>query len=145
MPIERRYDDLKVGDKATLSKTITDADVVLFAGLSGDFNPVHLDEEFAKEGLFEKRIAHGMLGAGLISAVIGTDLPGVNSIYLSQELKFVAPVFIGDTLTAEVEIVKKRDDKKLITLKTTVRNQRRENVIEGEAFIKKFEPKSSSR
>ena len=103
MPIERRYDDMKVGDKATLSKTITDADVMLFAGLSGDFNPVHVDEEFAKESLFERRIAHGILGAGLISAVIGTDLPGVNSIYLGQELKFTAPVFIGDTITASGE------------------------------------------
>lgn len=141
MPRERRYADLKIGDKAHLSKTITDADVVLFAGLTGDFNPVHLDEEFAKDSLFERRVAHGVLGVGMISAVIGTDLPGINSIYLGQDLKFVSPVFIGDTLTAEVEIIKKRDDKKIITLKTIVRNQRDENVIEGEAVIKKYEPK----
>lgn len=143
MPRERRYADLNVGDKANLSKTITETDVVLFAGLTGDFNPVHLDEEFAKNSLFERRVAHGVLGVGLISAVIGTDLPGINSIYLGQDLKFVSPVFIGDTLTAEVEIIDKRDDKKIITLRTTVRNQRDENVIEGEAVIKKFEPKGS--
>ncbi len=141
MPIERRYRDLKVGDKATLSKTITEADVTLYAGLTGDFNPVHVDEEFAKQSIFERRIAHGFLGAGLVSAVIGTDLPGINSIYLGQELKFVAPVFIGDTLTAEVEIAHMREKKKIITLTTTVRNQKGENVIEGEATIKKFEPK----
>jgi 3-hydroxybutyryl-CoA dehydratase len=139
MPVLRRYADMKVGDKATLSKTITDADVVLYAGLSGDFNPVHVDEEFAKKSLFGKRIAHGMLSAGLISAVIGTDLPGINSIYLGQELKFLAPVFIGDTVTAEVEVTSKRDDKMIVKLRTTVRNQKGENVIEGEAVIKKVE------
>lgn len=141
MPRERRYADLKVGDKASTSKTITDADVVTFAELTGDTNPVHLDEEFAKESIFGQRVAHGVLGVGLISAVIGTDLPGINSIYLGQDLKFVAPVFIGDTLTAEVEIIKLRDDKKIITLKTIVRNQKGENTIEGEAVIKKVELK----
>lgn len=139
MAILRRYADLKVGDKATISKTITDADVALYAGLVGDWNPVHVDEEFAKESIFGKRVAHGMLSAGLISAVIGTDLPGINSIYLGQELKFVGPVFIGDTVTAEAEIIKLRDDKKIVTMKTTVRNQKGEAVIEGEAVIKKVE------
>jgi acyl dehydratase len=84
--------------------------------------------------------ADGMLGAGLISAVIGTDLPGINCIYLGQELKFLAPVFIGDTLTARVEITKLRDDKKIVTLATTVSNQRGERVIEGQAVVKKHEP-----
>jgi 3-hydroxybutyryl-CoA dehydratase len=139
MAVERKYADLKLGDRASVSKTITETDVVLYAGLTSDFNPVHIDEEFAKNSLFERRVAHGMLCAGLISAVIGTELPGINSIYLGQQLKFVGPVFIGDTLTAEVEITHKRDDKKIVTLKTTVRNQRGENVIEGEAVIKKFE------
>lgn len=139
MAVERKYAELKVGDKASVSKTITEADVVLYAGVTGDFNPVHINEEFAKSSLFERRVAHGMLCAGLISAAIGTELPGINSIYLGQQLKFVGPVFIGDTVTAEVEITHKRDDKKIVTLKTTVRNQRGENVIEGEAVIKKFE------
>lgn len=140
MPIERRYSDLRVGDRASLSKTITDADVTLFAGITGDFNPIHIDEEFAKKSLFEKRIVHGILGAGLISAVIGTDLPGINCIYLGQELKFVAPAYLGDTLTAVVEITELRDDKKIVRLKTIVKNQRDENIIEGEAVIKKHEP-----
>lgn len=140
MPIERRYADLRLGDTASLSKTITEADVMLFAGITGDFNPIHVDEEFAKKSLFEKRIVHGVLGAGLISAVIGTDLPGINCIYLGQELKFVAPAYIGDTLTAVVEITDLRDDKKIIRLKTMVKNQRDEVVIEGEAVIKKHEP-----
>jgi len=139
MAILRSYADLKVGDKASISKTITDGDVSLYAGLVGDLNPVHIDEEFAKKSIFGKRVAHGMLGAGMISAVIGTDLPGINSIYLGQELKFLAPVFIGDTITAEVEITKLRDDKKIVTMKTTVRNQKGEDVIAGEAVIKKVE------
>ena len=139
MAVERKYADLKLGDKASVSKTITETDVVLYAGITGDLNPVHINEEFARNSLFERRVAHGMLCAGLISAVIGTELPGVNSIYLGQQLKFVGPVFLGDTLTAEVEITSKRDDKKIVTLKTTVQNQRGENVIEGEAVIKKFE------
>ena len=139
MAIERQYKDLKIGDKATISKTITETDVVLYAGISGDLNPVHIDDEFAKKSIFGKRVAHGMFCASLISAVIGTNLPGINSIYLGQELKFVAPVFIGDTLTAEAEIIHLRDDKKIVRLKTTVRNQRGENVIEGEAIIKKHE------
>ena len=140
MPTERPYSSLSIGDKASLSKTITEADVVLFAGVTGDFNPIHVNEEFAKKGLFGKRIAHGMLGAGLISAVIGTELPGVNCIYLGQDLKFVAPVYLGDTITAEVEITNLRDDKKIITLATTVRNQNGETVIEGQAVVKKHEP-----
>jgi 3-hydroxybutyryl-CoA dehydratase len=139
MAVERRYADLKIGDRASIAKTITETDVILFAGLTGDFNPVHINDEFAKNSKFERRVAHGILCAGLISAVIGTDLPGVNSIYLGQQLKFVGPVYIGDTLTAEVEITSKRDDKKVVTLRTTVRNHRGENVIEGEAVIKKFE------
>ena len=137
--IERRFADIAVGDKATVSKTITDADVSLYAGLSGDWNPVHLDAEFAKQSLFKQRVAHGMLSAGLISAAIGTDLPGINTIYLGQELKFVAPVFIGDTVTAEVEVLEKRDDKKILKMSTIVRKQDGTNVIEGEAVVKKIE------
>lgn len=139
MAIYRRYEDIALGDKATVSKTITDGDIVAFAEVTGDRNPVHLDEEVAAKSVFGKRVAHGMLSAGLISAVIGTDLPGINSIYLGQQLKFVGPVYIGDTVTAEVEVTNKRDDKKIITLRTTVRNQKGESVIEGEAVIKKLE------
>lgn len=135
--ISKAYDEIKIGDKATLSKVVTDKDIQLFAEVSLDRNPIHLDEEFAKGSMFKQRIAHGMLSAGLISAVIGTQLPGVNTIYMSQSLKFVAPVFIGDEVTVEVEVVDKRDDRNIITLKTTVVNQNGKEVVTGEALVLK--------
>ena len=134
---ELAYADIKIGDTASFSKTITEGDVVNYAGLTGDFNPVHIDAEYASESMFKERIAHGMLVSGLISAVLGTQLPGANSLYLGQDLKFKAPVRIGDTATAEVTVTEKRDDKRIITLKTTVTNQKGEVVIDGSAVIKK--------
>jgi len=134
---ELAYDDIKVGDSATLSKTITESDIVTYAGITGDFNPVHMNAEYAKESLFKERIAHGMLVSGFISAVLGTQLPGPNAIYLGQELSFKAPVKIGDTVTAEVTVTEKRDEKRIIKLKTTVANQRGEIVVDGSAVIKK--------
>lgn len=131
------FQDIKLGDTAELSKTISEADVYAYAGLSMDFNPLHVDEEFSRTTRFGRRIAHGMLSAGLISAVIGTALPGKNSIYLGQTLKFTAPVFIGDTLTARAEVIEKREDKGILKLKTTVFNQKKETVIEGEATVMK--------
>jgi len=136
---ERRYADIRVGDRASLSKTVTDDVVRAFADVTEDFNPLHLDPEFAAKSLFRERIAHGMLGAGLISAVLGTRLPGPNTIYLGQEMKFLAPVKIGDTITAEVEVVEKIDKPKILKLKTTVRNQAGTVVIEGLATVKKWE------
>lgn len=102
-----RYEDIHVGDKASLSKTISEHDVYAFAGVTGDFNPVHVNAEFAKNSLFKQRIAHGMISAGLISAVLGTELPGIDTIYMNQELSFLAPVLYGDTLTATVECIEK--------------------------------------
>jgi 3-hydroxybutyryl-CoA dehydratase len=134
---ELSYDEIKVGDSASFAKTITEADVVLYAGLIGDFNPIHIDAEYAKQSMFKERVAHGMLVSGLISAVIGTKLPGPNSIYLGQDLKFTAPVKIGDTVTAVATVTEKRDDKRIIKLKTTVSNQRGEVVIDGSAVVKK--------
>ena len=134
---ELAYADIKIGDTASFAKTITEGDVVNYAGISGDFNPVHIDAEYARESLFKERVAHGMLVSGLISAVLGTQLPGANAIYLGQDLKFKAPVKIGDTATATVTVIEKRDDKRLITLKTTVTNQNGEVVIDGQAVIKK--------
>jgi 3-hydroxybutyryl-CoA dehydratase len=133
----RPYDDIAIGEKAAFSKTITEADVMTFAALSGDVNPVHVDPDFARNTAFGRQIAHGMLAASLISTVIGTQLPGINSIYLGQELKFTAPVFFGDTLTAEVEVVEKRDDKPVMKLRTTVTKQDGTVVVEGVAVIKK--------
>ena len=127
--------NLKVGDSAEMRKTITDEDVRAFAGLTGDRNPVHLDEEYAAQTRFGRRIAHGMLGASLISAVLANELPGRGTVYLSQTLKFTAPVFLGDTVTARVVVKHVREDKPVVTLETFCTNQRGERVVEGEAVV----------
>jgi 3-hydroxybutyryl-CoA dehydratase len=137
---ELAYEDIKVGDDASITRTITEAHIVIFAGLTGDMNPLHVDAEYAAKSMFGERIAHGMLVAGLISAVLGTDLPGPNSIYLGQDLKFTAPVKIGDTLTVTATVTEKRDDKRIIKLRTTATNQRGEMVVDGSAVIKKAGP-----
>lgn len=131
------YKDIQIGDRAFFYKTITDPDILKFAKLTGDFNPVHIDHEFAKETPFKERIAHGLLTGSLISTVLGMKLPGPNSIYLSQNFKFTAPVRIGDTVKATVEVVEKRDEKKIIKLKTQVLNHRQELVVDGEAVVMK--------
>lgn len=135
---ELAFADMNVGDSASLSKTVTESDILTFAGLTMDFNPVHVNAEYAKESIFKERIAHGMLSAGFISAVLGTTLPGPNSIYLGQELKFTAPVKIGDTVTATATIMEKKEDKRILKLKTVVTNQRGEVVVDGSAVIKKI-------
>ncbi len=134
---EVKFADIAIGDTASFSKTITEHDVYAFAGLSGNFNPVHVDEEFARNTRFKGRIAHGLLAAGLISAVIGTALPGANAIYLAQELVFKSPVMFGDTLTATVEVIEKIEAKKRIIFKTLVTNQSGVVVIEGKDTIYK--------
>lgn len=123
----------KLGDTASLSRTISDADIRAFAEATGDRNPLHLDEEFAKQTRFGRRIAHGMLSASLISAVIANELPG--SIYLGQTLQFVAPVFPGDTVTARVTVSAIREDKPILKLETVCANQRNEVVLTGEATV----------
>jgi len=125
----------KPGDTASLSKTIGDEDIRAFADASGDHNPLHLDEEFAKQTRFGRRIAHGMLSASLISAVIANELPGEGSIYLGQTLQFVAPVFLDDTVTARVTVSSIREDKPILKLETVCTNQRNEVVIRGEATV----------
>lgn len=135
---ELSYEELNIGDKADFSKTITETDIMGFAGITGDFNPVHINEEYAKQTIFEGRIAHGMLTASFISTVLGTQLPGPNSIYLGQELKFLAPVKIGDTITATVTIIEKREEKRIVKLETKVTNQKNELVVDGYAVIKKL-------
>ncbi len=126
-----------IGMKASISKTITEADIILFSGISMDINSVHLNEEYAKNTIFNKRIAHGILVAGLISAVLGTKLPGEGSIYLGQTLEFLKPVYIGDTISAEVEIIGIVENKSIYILKTICKNQKDEIVIKGEAKILK--------
>jgi 3-hydroxybutyryl-CoA dehydratase len=128
------FEDLHVGQTATLSKTITDADIRMYAEVSLDNNPVHLDEEAGRQSRFGGRIAHGMLSAGLISALLGTRLPGAGTIYLSQSLSFRAPVRIGDTVTATVEITDLNLPKKRATLRTVCK-VKEEVVINGEAVV----------
>jgi acyl dehydratase len=125
----------KVGDSAEITKTIEQADVDAFAAVTGDHNPVHVDEQFAKTTRFGKRIAHGMLTASLISAVLANKLPGEGSVYLGQTLQFVAPVFPGDEITARVTVKEIREDKPIVKLETVCVNQRDEVVIRGEATI----------
>lgn len=132
------YDDMYVGEKESVTKTITDYDINMFAVITGDENPVHLDENFAKKSIFKKRIAHGMLTSSLISSVLGTKLPGANTIYLSQSLKFLAPCYIGDTLTATVEIIEKKESKKILILDTVVTNQFNVEIVKGQAIVKKI-------
>jgi acyl dehydratase len=124
-----------IGDTASLTKKISDSDVLTFAEISGDRNPVHLDENYAASTPFGKRIAHGTLVGALISAVLGQILPGPGSIYLNQTYSFKAPVYIGDEITAKVEVVKYRQDKRITTLKTVVFNHDGTLVIEGEAVV----------
>ena len=125
----------KIGDSASTTRKITDAEVRAFAEISGDCNPVHLDDEFAKQTIFGRRIAHGMLTASLISAVLANQLPGQGSIYLRQEIQFVAPVFIDDEITATVIVTGIREDKPIMKLSTVCVNQRGEKVLKGEATI----------
>lgn len=126
---------LQVGQHAEFSKTVTESDVVLFAGITGDFNPAHVNEVEAAKSRFGGRIAHGMLSAGFISACIAMKLPGPGTIYLTQSLKFTRPVRIGDTVTARVEVTEWNAGKRRAKLATTCRNQHGEVVIDGEALV----------
>lgn len=124
-----------VGDSAEVTKIIDEADIQAFAEVTGDRNPIHLDDAFAKTTRFGRRIAHGMLSASLISAVLANKLPGEGSVYLGQTLQFVAPVFPGDEVTARVTVKEIREDKPIVKLETICINQRDEVVIRGEATV----------
>ena len=127
--------EMKIGDSASFTKTVTDTDVYMFAGITGDFNPAHVNQVEAEKGMFGKRIAHGMLSAGFISAVLGTMLPGPGTIYMGQELKFTAPVAIGDTITATVTVAEMIIEKNRVILDTVCTNQNGEIVIKGKATV----------
>ncbi len=131
-----KFEDLQIGQKASIQKTFTAADVTAFAGISLDVNPIHMSDGFASGTMFGKRIVHGILTSGLISAVLANKLPGPGTIYLGQELRFTAPVFLGDDITAEVEIAELRADKKIVKLNTTCYNQNGKAVITGMATVK---------
>ncbi|HBB77821.1 3-hydroxybutyryl-CoA dehydratase [Stutzerimonas xanthomarina] len=128
------YSALEVGQKASFEKTIGERDIQLFAAMSGDRNPVHLDAEFARGTLFKERIAHGMLSGALISAAVACTLPGPGTIYLGQTMRFARPVKIGDTITVHVEILEKLP-KNRVRIGTNVSNQNGELVVEGEAEV----------
>jgi len=127
-------DQIEIGQSASFGKTITETDVYMFAGITGDMNPAHINEQYAKDTMFKGRIAHGMLGASLISTVLGMQLPGPGAIYLKQDLKFLAPVKLGDTITATCTAKEKLEKNRLV-LDCTVVNQDGVQVISGEAVV----------
>ncbi|OQX25421.1 MAG: enoyl-CoA hydratase [Desulfobacteraceae bacterium IS3] len=126
---------LKVGDSAEFAKTVSESDVYLYAGITGDFNPAHVNEAYAQKTFFKTRIAHGMLTAGFISAILANQLPGPGTIYIRQELNFLAPVRMGDTVTARVEIIEINAEKNRVKVKTTCSNQEGTQILDGEALI----------
>ena len=127
--------EMKIGDSASFTKTISETDVYLYAGISGDFNPAHVNQTEAEKGMFGKRIAHGMLSAGLISAVLGTLLPGPGTIYMGQELRFTKPVAIGDTITATATVAELIPEKNRAILDTVCTKQNGDVVIKGKATV----------
>ncbi len=132
--------ELTVGQKATRSKAITMDDVKVFADLTGDFNPLHFDESFAAKTKFKRPIIQGGLTTGLLNALVATDMPGPGTVFLSQNLKFTAPVYIGDTITAEAEVLELHESKPVSKLKIGVRREFGESVLEGEAWCYTFSP-----
>ncbi|NCO60434.1 MAG: enoyl-CoA hydratase [Deltaproteobacteria bacterium CG_4_8_14_3_um_filter_51_11] len=133
--VGKTIEDLKIGDRAEFSKTVSETDIYLYAGVTGDFNPAHINEEYAKKTFFKTRIAHGMLCAGFISAVMANKLPGPGCIYLKQELSFLAPVRIGDTITANAEVLELDPGKNRARLRTWCVNQDGVTVLNGEALV----------
>lgn len=128
-------DQIKIGLKGSVVKTISETDVYNYSGITGDFSWLHVDEERSKRGRFGRRIAQGMLSIGLVSAAIGTQMPGTGTIYVSQTIKFLRPVYIGDTITAEVEVIEIMKDRGMVRLKTTCTNQYGEEVLTGEGVV----------
>ncbi len=133
--IGKTIDEMHIGDSAEFTKTVTETDVYLYAGVTGDLNPAHINETFAKSTIFNGRIVHGMLSAGLISAVFGVSLPGAGTIYVSQNLEFKRPVRISDTITARVEVIEKFTERNRVKFRTTCVNQDGKIVVDGEAVV----------
>lgn len=133
--IGKSIDELTVGDAEEFTKTVSESDIYLYAGVTGDLNPAHINEVYASNTFFKTRIAHGMLLGGFISTVIGNKLPGCGTIYVKQELSFLAPVRIGDTITAKAEVVDVIREKNRVKLRTTCVNQDGTMVVDGEALV----------
>lgn len=136
MLLGKTINEINIGDTAEYSRTVTESDVVIFGGVSGDLNPAHFNEAYAKETFFKGRIAHGMLTAGYISTVLGMQLPGAGTIYMGQELKFTAPVRFGDTVTAVVRAMEKNEEKNIVIFETICTNQNGDIVLKGKATVK---------
>ncbi len=136
---EKPYEEFRVGDAATFSKTIGEADILLFAAVSGDNYPLHVDAEYAKTTRFGRRAAHGMLTASLLSTVVGLLLQKPGGIYLEQSIRFTRPVFVGDTLTAKAEVIELLPERRRMRIRASVVNQRGETVLEGDGLIQKDE------
>jgi 3-hydroxybutyryl-CoA dehydratase len=133
--IGKTIDTINLGDAAEFTKTVTETDVYLYAGITGDMNPAHINESYASGTFFKSRIAHGMLSAGFISAILGMQLPGPGTIYIRQEVNFIAPVRMGDTITARVEVIEIIREKNRLRLRTTCRNQAGTVILDGEALV----------
>lgn len=131
----KTYDEIKIGDSATLTRTLTKQDIQLFATVTGDMNPAHLDESYAKTDIFHQIVGHGMWTASMFSVLLGMQIPGPGTLYLGQMLKFLKPVHLGDTITASVKAIKKDDKHKHITFETLCANENGEHVLEGEALV----------
>ncbi|MGJ9383125.1 MaoC family dehydratase [Salipaludibacillus sp. CF4.18] len=131
----RSYKEINVGDKDTFSKTITETEIIMYAGLTGDFNPIHMDAEYSKKGRFGERVAHGTITLGLIAPIIGMQLPGPGAILLDLNSRFHAPVKIGDTVTAYAEVIEKIDKNQFIKMKFTFKNQLNEIVVSATAIV----------
>ena len=131
----KSYEELGIGEEASFSKTITETDVYLFAGISGDFNPLHLNEEYAKQTPYKTRIAHGALPQSLIAPVLGMKLPGMGTVVVEITCRFKAPTFFGDTITAKAKVIEKIEEKRWVRMALAWTNQRGETVAEGETVV----------
>lgn len=133
--IGKKINEIKLGDISEYSRTVTETDVVLFGGVTGDLNSAHFNEEYAKETFFKGRIVHGMLTASYFSTIFGTQLPGAGTIYLGQDLKFTKPVRFNDTITASAKVVEIKEDKNIVVFETIAKNQNDEVVVTGKATV----------
>lgn len=127
---------LRVGDRASISRQFTEAELAAFADLAADHNPIHLNAEFARTTAFGRRIVHGMLAASLFSGLLGERLPGRGTVYLGQELRFLRPLYLGEAVTANVEVIAIREDKPIVTLRTWCTDAAGEVLIDGQAVVK---------
>jgi 3-hydroxybutyryl-CoA dehydratase len=133
--IGKTIDEIRVGDTSEFTKTVSESDIYLYAGITGDTNPAHINEEYAKGTFFKTRVAHGMLSAGFISTVLGNKLPGEGTIYVKQDLTFMAPVHMGDTITARVAVIEVISEKNRVRLRTYCVNQEGKTILDGEALV----------